>query len=282
MLRPQRAVCSAFQSRCQDLQSSPQAIFYGFLGWPRQAARLLARRAPFPRPAAFSLGNANRLQWNSCRRSCDTFRFKATEAAEAGEARWSYVAFAKSFPFTNNLLIATMKTSAADLVAQCVIEQKPLNEVDWKRNMVFCLFGAVYLGAFQYWYQVNVFKRMFPGVEKFTEQPWAAKLRDGPGLLALAGQTALDLGMLTFVYLPTFYVFKAGVFSTAWDASEWVKGGIGSYTRNWNKDVFDVFRVWGPADLVCFSVPLWLRLPVRHVVSFVWTAYLSFARGANK
>ena len=29
------------------------------------------------------------------------------------------------------------------------------------------------------------------------------------------------------MYLPTFYVFKAGVFSTAWDASEWVKGGIG-------------------------------------------------------
>ena len=72
--------------------------------------------------------------------------------------------------------------------------------------------------------------------------------------------------------------------------------GLGS------QDVFDVFRVWGPADLVCFSVPLWLRLPVRHarvpkahqlrastctrlkaeVVSFVWTAYLSFARGANK
>lgn len=110
-----------------------------------------------------------------------------------------------------------------------------------------------------------------------------------------------------------------------------------------NEDVYDVFRVWGPADLVCFSVPLWLRLPVRHargpeknhltdrrwkistrwcedsknfsrccvaklapsmhqavswltidtssvrpifsaaeIVSFVWTAYLSFARGANK
>ena len=147
------------------------------------------------------------------------------------------------------------------------------------------------------------------------------------------------------MYLPTFYVFKAGVFSTAWDASEWVKGGIGdsavstqsqpaqpalhpitplrlrklhpkleqgqfalpgcSFQHGFSsQDVFDVFRVWGPADLVCFSVPLWLRLPVRHarvpavaltlrgeqtqtqtapeVVSFVWTAYLSFARGANK
>lgn len=45
---------------------------------------------------------------------------------------------------------------------------------------------------------------------------------------------------------------------------------------------YDVCRVWGPADLLCFSVPLWLRLPVRHVISFAWTAYLSFVRGANK
>ena len=38
-----------------------------------------------------------------------------------------------------------------------------------------------------------------------------------------------------------------------------------SFTHGFgSQDVFDVFRVWGPADLVCFSVPLWLRLPVRH------------------
>ena len=37
-----------------------------------------------------------------------------------------------------------------------------------------------------------------------------------------------------------------------------------------SEDVYDVFRVWGPADLVCFSVPLWLRLPVRHVWSLSW------------
>ena len=29
-----------------------------------------------------------------------------------------------------------MKTSAADLVAQCVIERKSITEVDWKRNLV--------------------------------------------------------------------------------------------------------------------------------------------------
>jgi hypothetical protein len=45
-----------------------------------------------------------------------------------------YVAFAKSFPFTNNIVIATVKTSAADLVAQMMIEGKSFDQVDWKRN----------------------------------------------------------------------------------------------------------------------------------------------------
>jgi hypothetical protein len=195
--------------------------------------------------------------------------------------QWSYVAFAKAFPKANNIIIATAKTGAADLVAQCIMEGKSFSDIDWKRNLVFCLFGAAYLGAFQYFYQVTIFKRMFSNMEKFTNQSWAAKLKDGPGLLALGAQTTLDLGMLTFVYLPTFYVFKAGVFGSSWSAAEWASNGINNYKNNWSKDVYDVFRVWGPADLVCFSVPLWLRLPVRHIVSFVWTAYLSFMRGAK-
>jgi hypothetical protein len=205
----------------------------------------------------------------------------AEVASETAAPRYSYVAFAKAFPFANNIIIATLKTSAADLVAQCVIERKSFKDIDWKRNLVFCIFGATYLGAFQYFYQVTIFKRIFVGVEKFTTQSWVAKLKDGPGLRALGAQTAMDLGMLSFVYLPTFYVFKAGVFSSSWSASDWAKDGIGNYTKNFSKDVYDVVRVWGPADLVCFSVPLWLRLPVRHVVSFVWTVYLSFARGAK-
>ena len=125
---------------------------------------------------------------------------------------------------------------------------------------------------------MQIFKRLFD-VDRFTSQPWADKFQDGPGLRALAAQTALDLTVLTAVYLPTFYVFKAAVFSEVVSVQAWVSSGVASYTRNFSKDVYDVVRVWAPADIVCFSVPLWLRLPVRHVVSFVWTAYLSFIRG---
>jgi len=200
-----------------------------------------------------------------------------TDAADEG---FSYVRFAQENPFANNIAIATCKTAAADLLAQAVIAGVPLDQLDWSRFALFAAFGASYLGGFQYLYQVQVFKRIFD-VDAFTSQPWADKLRDGPGLRALAAQTALDLSVLTLVYLPTFYVFKAAVFSGSADPGVWASSGLGSYTANFAKDEVDLIKVWLPADLVCFSVPLYLRLPVRHVVSFVWTAYLSFARGGH-
>ena len=137
------------------------------------------------------------------------------------------------------------------------------------------------MGGFQYLYQVQIFKRLFFDVDKFTSQSWSEKLQDGLGLKALAAQTALDLGVLTAIYLPTFYIFKASVFSGSLDPSIWMNTGVTNYQTNFAKDELDLIRVWLPADLVCFSVPLYLRLPVRHIVSFVWTAYLSFARGGH-
>lgn len=192
----------------------------------------------------------------------------------------SYNDFAKQFPFVNNIMIATVKTAAADLLAQTVISQTPVSEIDFQRSLLFCLFGAFYLGGFQYLYQVQVFKKLFD-IEKFTSQPWSEKLKDGQGLKALASQTALDLSILSVVYLPTFYVFKASVFSASLDPNVWLNTGLSNFQTNFAKDEVDLLRVWLPADLVCFSVPLYLRLPVRHIVSFVWTAYLSFVRGGH-
>lgn len=61
----------------------------------------------------------------------------------------------------------------------------------------------------------------------------------------------------------------------SWNPTDWFTGGTGKWMNNFSKDVPDVFKVWLPADLVCFSVPLFLRLPVRHIVSFVWTGMLA-------
>jgi hypothetical protein len=52
-------------------------------------------------------------------------------------------------------------------------------------------------------------------------------------------------------------------------ASEQAMGGSDSFQANFAKDeFFDLILVWLPADHICLSVPLYLRLPVRHVVSF--------------
>ncbi|KAL3903053.1 MAG: hypothetical protein SGARI_005552 [Bacillariaceae sp.] len=160
----------------------------------------------------------------------------------------AYVTFAKNNPFANNLLIATGKTAAADLFAQTAIAHKSLAEVDIQQSTLFCLFGCVYLGAFQYLYQVQVFKRLFD-VDKFTSQSLQDKLQDIPGLKALGAQTGLDLTVLTLVYLPTFYVFKAGVFSGSMDPSVWFSTGIDNFTTNFSKDEADLLKVWLPADL---------------------------------
>jgi len=70
--------------------------------------------------------------------------------------------WAKDNAFLFQLGIATVKTSAADLVAQMVAERKTLEEVDWKRNAIFVVFGFAYLGGFQYWLMVTKYRQWFP------------------------------------------------------------------------------------------------------------------------
>jgi len=194
----------------------------------------------------------------------------------------SYIQFAKTYPNINNIGIATMKNILADLLAQVAFSHIPVLDVDWNRTLAFGLFGAMYSGAFQYWFQVNIFKKLFD-VDSFTSKSWQDKLKDTEGLKSLAVQTAVDLTVSTLVYLPTFYIFKACVFSGSktFDPSIWLFTGLDNYINNFSKDELDLVRVWAPADLVCFSVALYLRLPVRHAVSFAWSAYLSFARGGH-
>ena len=209
-----------------------------------------------------------------------TFTSNRLESDTTLPSSFSYGDFAKQYPFINNVAIATTKTGAADFIAQTVIGQTPIMDLDVQRSILFMLFGAVYSGGFQWLYQVQVFKKLFD-IDKFTNLSLEEKLEDKEGLKALAMQTALDLIVLTLVYLPSFYIFKACVFSGSMDPSVWAEMGLGDYTTNFEKDESDLLKVWFPADLVCFSVPLYLRLPVRHGVSFLWTAYLSFARGGH-
>ena len=206
---------------------------------------------------------------------------KGVNLLEGGEPAFSYESFATNFPIANNMMIASGKAAVADLFAQAAIAQTGIDALDWQRTFLFCLFGAFYQGGFQYMYQVNLFSKVFDNVEQFTSQPWAEKLKDGAGLKSLGAQVILDLIIMSSIYLPTYYTFKASIFSGTMDPSMWLHDGIASYGSHFGRDEAQLLSVWLPADLFLFSCPLVMRLPLRQVVSLFYTAYLSSATFGN-
>ncbi|KAJ1489926.1 hypothetical protein T484DRAFT_1778459 [Baffinella frigidus] len=129
------------------------------------------------------------------------------------------------------------------------------------------------------------------------------KIKDVPGMLSAVKQVGFDvlvhmplvgfdvLVHMPFMYFPTFYAIKEFVHGHSWNPTDWelvhgsfwnidlVIDGCTKYYHNFSKDFTAMFQLWAPADAVLFSLPMWLRMPCRHVVSFGWTAYLSFLRG---
>ena len=192
----------------------------------------------------------------------------------------AFARLGQKFPFAFNLGVATTKTSAADVLTQTVVERKSFGDIDWKRNASFAVFGFAYLGGFQYWLQVNMFSRWFAGAREFTELSFRAKLKDTAGLVTTGKQIAFDILLhMPFMYFPTFYCVKEAVQGP--EGSNVVLDGLGHWKTNFVTDQKACVSVWLPADLVIFSAPMWLRLPSRHVVSFGWTAYVSFLRGGS-
>jgi len=53
------------------------------------------------------------------------------------------------------------------------------------------------------------------------------------------------------------------------------------FLQNFWADFWPMFYVWFPADLLCFSAPVWLRMPICHAVSLGWTMYVSLIRGGE-
>jgi hypothetical protein len=166
-------------------------------------------------------------------------------------------------------------------MTQMAIEGKSFDQIDWARNGVFIIFGAAYLGCFQWYLQVTKFRKWFPGMDRFANATFAEKLKDGPGMASAAKQVAFDLLIhLPLMYFPAFYTVKELVQGNSYNPVDWVVNGCTKYYNNMTTDLTKLWALWGPADIILFSVPMYLRMPLRHIVSLGWTSYLSFLRGS--
>lgn len=206
---------------------------------------------------------------------------KKVQQQGASTAASSSKSFAEKNPFVFQLGVATVKTAAADLMAQVVAEGKSFDEIDWKRNGVFVLFGFSYLGGFQYFLMVNKYRQWFPTMDRFAKLPLAEKLKDRAGLIDAAKMVVFDIVIhLPVIYFPTYYTVKEFVGGSSWNPADWVQNGVSKYIHNSKEDLTAMVQLWLPSDCVQFMLPVHIRLPFRHLVSFFWTAYVSFTRGA--
>jgi hypothetical protein len=189
--------------------------------------------------------------------------------------------FPKTHPFAFQLIIATGKTSAADILVQVVAEKKKFEEIDWKRNGIFVVFGFAYLGGFQYWLMVSKYRQWFPTMDRFAKLTFAQKLKDTAGIIDAAKMVIFDVVVhLPMIYFPTYYTVKEFVGGSSYNPIDWAKDGVTKYSNNMKEDLTAMIQLWGPSDCIQFVLPMHIRMPFRHLVSFFWTAYVSFTRGS--
>lgn len=232
-----------------------------------------------------SVKAANNIRESTSRR---IFHFTPKRATKSGETtaakaveNGGIMSFPKEHPFAFQLIIATMKTSAADIVCQTVAERKSFSEIDWKRNGIFVVFGFAYLGGFQYWLMVNKYRQWFPTMDSFAKLTLAQKIKDKAGLLDAAKMVLFDVVVhLPMIYFPTYYTIKEFVGGHSYNPVDWVTDGCTKYKNNMKEDLTAMIQLWGPSDCIQFALPMHIRMPFRHLVSFFWTAYVSFTRGS--
>jgi Mpv17 / PMP22 family len=128
---------------------------------------------------------------------------------------------------------------------------------------------------------VNKYRAWFPTMDKFAKMSFAEKLKYPAGILDAGKMVLFDICIhLPLLYFPTYYTVKEFIGGDSWNPLDWIQDGVQKYRANMVEDLTAMLKLWGPSDCVQFILPLHIRMPFRHLVSFFWTAYVSFTRGA--
>lgn len=180
---------------------------------------------PWLRPPTLARRSTNTATNNAAKDAAaksESTTSAATSAPSSSDAAGK--SFAERNPFLFQLGVATAKTSAADILVQVVVDKKKWNEIDYRRNGIFVVFGFAYLGGFQYWLMVNKFGKWFPTRQRFAQLSFAEKVKDTAGMLDALKMVAFDVFVhLPLIYFPSYYTCKEIVTGTSWNPLDWVK-----------------------------------------------------------
>lgn len=194
------------------------------------------------------------------------------------------VTFPERNPRMTNIMMATVKTWLADLIVQALsMRNAKSTTFDVSRSLVFAVFGFLYNGLVQWFFYVTILTALCPRAIEFANEPFHMKMHDRTGAMDLAKQVCLDNFVIAvFVYWPTFYVTRE-LLNGGFRRGLWfsIRTGIPKYIQNMKTDNLVNWSLWLPSDVFIFSCPMFMRLPMGHTVSFVWTMALSYMRGGE-
>ncbi|GLC55817.1 hypothetical protein PLESTB_001032000 [Pleodorina starrii] len=170
---------------------------------------------------------------------------------------------AQKYPMATGVVTTVIKTSAADLFAQKVVERR--EEVDWRRHGMFVMFGFGYLGCWQYYLYNDLFVRWCKPITTLVGHYGSAPLK-----------TFIDQCIHhPILYFPSFYTLKGLVEGRP------ISDSMADYREHLWDNCKALWMIWVPAQMVNFTVvPLHLRIPFVAGVSFAWTVVISCMRGA--
>jgi len=175
-----------------------------------------------------------------------------------------YDATARQWPLTTGIVTTVIKTSAADLIAQKVVERR--EKVDWRRQGLFAFFGITYLGGFQYYLYNSFFSSICKPITNVVGHLGVAPVK------VFIDQCIHH----PFCYFPCFYSLKGLV------EGRTIEKSLDLYWQDLWDNCIALWSLWVPLQFINFAfVPRHLRIPFVAGISLAWTVVLSTMRGGE-
>mmetsp|Transcript_148161 Transcript_148161/g.283931 ORF Transcript_148161/g.283931 Transcript_148161/m.283931 type:complete len:291 (+) Transcript_148161:65-937(+) len=219
--------------------------------------------------------------WAKAKSTLNPYNYIASDWSY-GNFREQVFTFPGRKPCQFSIILATLKTWAADAFVQLLQRQHTAAwSFDWGRSAAFILFGCLYIGVVQWFLCVSILTSLFPEAAIFANEPWSEKLHDRIGQEEWVGQVFVSVFIFSvFFYFPAFYIIKAMVQEST-SVKCRIHSALSKYWKNIVTDNLCGASVWIIADLAIYAQPIYLRMPLAHMISFGWTMFISFLRGAN-
>ena len=175
--------------------------------------------------------------------------------------------FRKPHPYVFATCSTCFKMTAADFVAQKLIEGRTTGEINHNRIALFAILGfcrgGLAVGG-------GIFSHVVNDIILRSRRDWKLKALQ----ITISGSIHA-----AFIDLPMFYALKSIVYN-GWNVDLIEQNIIDYLTIHIYRDMYELVRLFGPAYIITFAFwPVqvwWITL-----ASFVWFTRLSLTRGEN-